>query len=85
MGGTTAALTTYEKSTYEEWSSRCLQGVVHAICGNVDAKILDGHRAGEVFAMCDFSNTDYFVIEYGMNDFLSGIPLNDEEDRKSVV
>lgn len=80
MGGTTAALTTYEKSTYEEWSSRCLQGVVHAICGNVDAKILDGHRAGEVFATCDFSNTDYFVIEYGMNDFLSGIPLNDEDD-----
>ena len=30
--------------------------------------------------MCDFSNTDYFVIEYGMNDFLSGIPLNDEDD-----
>ncbi len=80
MGGTTAALVTYESAVYEEWSSRCLQGVVHAICGNVDAKILDGYRAGEVFATCDFSKTDYFVIEYGMNDFLSGIPLNDSED-----
>lgn len=79
MGGTSAALTTYESAIYEKWNSRCLQGVVHAICGNVDAKILDGYRAREVFDTCDFSKTDYFVIEYGMNDFLSGIPLNDEE------
>ena len=80
MGGTTAALTTYESAVYEEWNSRCLQGVVHAICGNIDPKILNGYQAGEVFATCDFSNTDYFVIEYGMNDFLSGIPLNDRDD-----
>lgn len=80
MGGTTAALSTYEKSEYERWSSRSLQGVVHAVCGNIDAGILDGYKAGEVFATCDFNETDYFVIEYGMNDFLSGIPLNNEED-----
>ena len=79
MGGTTAALTTYENANYEEWNSRCLQGVVHAICGKVDPKILDGYRAGEIFGTCDFSQTDYFVIEYGMNDFLAGIPLSDED------
>lgn len=80
MGGTTAALTTYENANYAEWDSRCLQGVVHAICGNVDPKILDGYRAGEIFNTCDFSQTDYFVIEYGMNDFLSGIPISDEDE-----
>lgn len=80
MGGTTAALTTYENAVYDKWNSRCMQGVVHAICGDVDPGILDGYKAREVFDSCDFSNTDYFVIEYGMNDFLSGIPLNDEED-----
>lgn len=80
MGGTTAALTTYENANYGEWNSRCLQGVVHAICGNVDPKILDGYRAGEIFNTCDFSQTDYFVIEYGMNDFLSGIPISDEDE-----
>ena len=79
MGGTTAALTTYENANYEEWNSHCLQGVVHAICGKVDPKILDGYRAGEIFGTCDFSQTDYFVIEYGMNDFLAGIPLSDED------
>lgn len=80
MGGTTAALTTYENATYEKWTSRCMQGVVHAICGNVDSGIFEGHTAADVFKKCDFSKTDYFVIEYGMNDFLSGIPLNDEDD-----
>ncbi len=78
MGGTTAALSTYESAIYEEWTSRSLQGVVHAISGNIDAGILDGYRAGEVFATCDFSKTDYFVIGYGMNDFLSAIPMNND-------
>lgn len=80
MGGTTAALDTYESAIYDKWNSRCMQGVVHAICGDVSAGIMDGYQAGEVFASCDFSKTDYFVIEYGMNDFLSGVPLNDEDD-----
>lgn len=80
MGGTTAALSQYENAVFEEWTSRGLQGVVHAICGNVDAGILNGYRAGEVFATCDFSKTDYFVIEYGMNDFLSAIPINNDSN-----
>ena len=80
MGGTTAALTTYEKSEYEKWDSRCLQGVVHVLCGNVNSSLLDGFAAAESYAACDIENTDYFVIEYGMNDFLSAIPLNDMDD-----
>lgn len=80
MGGTTAALSTDESAEYGKWTSRCLQGVVHAICGDVDPGIMEGHKAKEVFDSCDFSETDYFVLEYGMNDFLSSIPLNDETD-----
>ncbi|NLL77694.1 MAG: SGNH/GDSL hydrolase family protein [Clostridiales bacterium] len=80
MGGTTAALSKYESAVFETWSSRGLQGVVNAICGNIDAGILDGFRAGEVFASCDFDKTDYFVIEYGMNDFLSAIPINNDSN-----
>lgn len=80
MGGTSAGLTTYEKGEYENWDSRSLQGVVHVLCGNVNSSLLDGTKAGEVYASCDVENTDYFVIEYGMNDFLKGIPLNDEGD-----
>lgn len=80
MGGTTAALTTYEKSEYEKWDSRSLQGVVHVLCGNVSSSLLEGYAAKTSYDSCNLASTDYFVIEYGMNDFLSGIPLNDLED-----
>lgn len=79
MGGTTAALLENESAVYEEWTSRSLQGVVHVICGNVAPSLMDGYKAREIFDSCDFSETDYFVLEYGMNDFLSCVPLNNEE------
>ena len=72
MGGTTAALLPGEDGNFQTWDSRCLIGVVNAILGNVDGSFLDGYRAGEILDECDFSKTDYFVIEYGINDFLTG-------------
>ena len=51
MGGTTAALSTYESAVYEEWNSRCLQGVVHAICGNIDSEILMDIRRERYFLL----------------------------------
>lgn len=71
MGGTTAALMPGEQYNYDNWNSRSLLGVVNAILGNIDPGIFDGYRAGEILKECDFSKTDYFVIEYGINDFLS--------------
>lgn len=86
MGGTTAALGEGETGDYTHWDSRCLLGVVNAIVGNIDPGIFDDYKAGEVMKECDFSKTDYFVIEYGINDFLSQIPtsryLADGETRK---
>lgn len=72
MGGTTAALMSGENAEFSTWDSRSLMGVVNAILGNVDGSFLDGYRAGEILKECDFSKTDYFVIEYGVNDFLTG-------------
>ncbi|MBD5475944.1 MAG: hypothetical protein HDR17_08205 [Lachnospiraceae bacterium] len=72
MGGTTAALLPGEDADFPTWDSRSLMGVVNAILGNVDGSFLDGYRAGEILKECDFSKTDYFVIEYGVNDFLTG-------------
>lgn len=76
MGGTTAALLEGETSDYATWDSRCLLGVVNAIVGNIDTKIFDDYKAGEIMKSCDFSKTDYFVIEYGINDFLSKVPTS---------
>ncbi len=76
MGGTTAALLPGESMDYPQWDSRCLLGVVNAITGRIDTKIFDNYKAGELMKTCDFSKTDYFVIEYGINDFLSKIPTS---------
>jgi len=72
MGGTTAALMPNEQYNFATWDSRCLMGVVNAIVGNINTDIFDGYAAGEVLKTCDFEKTDYFIIEYGVNDFLTG-------------
>jgi lysophospholipase L1-like esterase len=72
MGGTTAALMPTEQYNYAIWDSRCLLGVVNAILGNINTDIFDDYAAGEILKECDFSQTDYFILEYGVNDFLTG-------------
>lgn len=71
IGGTTAALLPNEQYNFATWNSISLLGIVNAILGNINPDIFDGYEAGEVLQKCDFSQTDYFVIEYGINDFLS--------------
>lgn len=71
MGGTTAALLPGESAEREKWESRCLLGVVQAIQGNISYDIFDGFPAKDVLENCDFDKTDYFILEYGVNDFLS--------------
>lgn len=72
IGGTYAALMPNEQYNFEEWNSQGLLGVVNAILGNINPGVFAGTRAGEILEECDFDKTDYFVIEYGVNDFLSG-------------
>lgn len=72
MGGTTAALMPTEQYNYATWDSRCLLGVVNAILGNINTDIFDDYAAGKILEECDFDETDYFIIEYGVNDFLTG-------------
>lgn len=76
MGGTTAALLSNEPAGFDLWNSRSLLGVVNAIVGNIKPDIFEGYRAGDVLKECDFSKTDYFVIEYGINDFLAQVPIS---------
>lgn len=71
MGGTTAALLPNEQYNFATWDSRGLLGVVNGILGNINTDIFDGYAAGEVLKTCDFEKTDYFIIEYGVNDFLT--------------
>jgi lysophospholipase L1-like esterase len=72
MGGTTAALLPNDQYNYATWDSRCMLGVVNAILGNINTDIFDDYAAGTILKECDFSKTDYFILEYGVNDFLTG-------------
>lgn len=71
IGGTTAALLTNEQYNYADWSSIGLLGVINAMLGNINPYIFDEYETGKILKECDFSKTDYFVIEYGINDFTS--------------
>lgn len=72
IGGTTAAVMLDETREFDKWESTSLVGIVNAIVGNISPEIFDKYEAGNVLKECDFSQTDYFVIEYGLNDFLCG-------------
>lgn len=74
MGGTTAALLPNYHYNLDHWESWCLLGIVNAILGKIDSSIFDGYPPESVLKECDFDQTDYFVIEYGINDFLSKVP-----------
>lgn len=77
IGGTTAAVILDEPRDFSNWVSISLVGIVNAIVGNISPEIFDKYEAGNVLRECDFSQTDYFIIEYGLNDFLCGkVPQN---------
>lgn len=69
IGGTTAALLPGEQFNFESWYSTGLLGVVYAIVGDVKPEVFAGYETENLLKECDFSKTDYFVIDYGINDF----------------
>ena len=76
MGGTAASLLPGEPHGIENWNSRCFLGMVYAITGKVDPSFFSQYHAYDVFQSCDFSKTDVFVIEYGVNDYFNGAAVN---------
>lgn len=75
IGGTCAALKSDEPRDPAQWSSWSMLEVINVMMGTLPASNFDGLRAGEILGNpnIDFSQTDYFIVEYGTNDFLSGI------------
>lgn len=80
IGGTCAALEAEESADKDEWTSTSLLGVVNAITGQIPTDVFEGKTAKEILdnPNVDFSQTDYFIIEYGMNDFLRATPIDSE-------
>ena len=76
IGGTCAALHKDNTTSYENWDSCSVLGMAKAIVGKVSPDCFNQYHAREVFDNCDFSKTDYFIIECGTNDFLSQYPID---------
>lgn len=76
IGGTSAALKKDDPTNYDKWDSTSVLGMAKAIQGVINPDIFNGYHAREVFERCDFSKTDYFIVECGTNDFLSKNPIS---------
>lgn len=81
IGGTTAAVPLTQGQDLQSWESDGGLGMTYAIVGDVSPDFLQQYSEidyqRKVFAGCDFSKTDVFVVEYGVNDFMSKIPIDD--------
>ena len=82
IAGTCASIEMDEQYENERWTSRSLVGIVKAMTGEITTGVFEGTRAKELLDNpdIDFSKTDYFVIEYGLNDFFKATPLANEDN-----
>ena len=80
IGGTTASLeaSTANYEDYENWSSNCFVGMVHAFTGKVKKENILSSNPDLMTAMDSVNpaDVDYYFIEYGANDFFAKVPLD---------
>ena len=68
-----------------QWGTTCGVNLMKAITGELDDSCLNGwDYQKNVFESCDFAKTDLFILEYGVNDYLSKKPMYNPDDRSSV-
>ncbi|MDE6202699.1 MAG: SGNH/GDSL hydrolase family protein [Lachnospiraceae bacterium] len=86
IGGTSASIEADESAESAQWTSRSLVGIVNAIIGKIPTDIFAGSKTKEILdnPNIDFSQTDYFVIEYGINDFFRGVAQSDPDSIYNV-
>ena len=82
IGGTSASIEIDEQQESELWTSRGLCGIVNALLKKIPTDIFAGTRTGELLnnPHIDFSQTDYFIVEYGTNDFFRGVRQSDPDN-----
>ncbi len=90
VGGTTATMIDANPDDDpENWHSRSLLGMVYAVCGRISPDYLKDYDGGDdeyaIFKSCDFSKTDYFIIEYGVNDFMNKVKMSALYDPRTFI
>ena len=81
IGGTTASVEVGASWEDEKWDYTCGAGVAKALAGFVDPDKLRDCTAKNIIKehKDDFKKTDIFVIEYGVNDFMYGRTIVDND------
>ena len=78
IGGTCASIAMDESTFNETWNSTSGIGVAKAMKGEVSLDSLRDCTAKTLLRDCadEFSKTDIFVVEFGINDFLANRPIS---------
>ena len=84
VAGSTAGLASNNNPDFSTWTVANFIGVSHVLTGEINSSILDGHEAANVLKTFDPSKTDYFIVEYGINDFLSSIPRESDQSAEDM-
>ena len=81
IGGTCAAAERDAKFENERWDCTCGLGMVKALVGDISIDVLRDCAATQIMRehMDEIKQSDIFIIEYGINDFLSGKPMASED------
>ncbi len=87
IGGTCA---TVEPDAYledERWNCTCGLGMVKALIGDINIDVLRDCTATQILRdhMEEIRKSDVFIIEYGINDFLSVKPLSSDDYRSGMT
>jgi len=74
IGGTCASVSRNDTWEDERFGDVCGLGVTKALVGRISVDVLQNCTAASIIRdnMEDFKNTDIFIVEYGINDFLAG-------------
>lgn len=85
IGGTPASLERGSSPDVSGWTDTCFVGLAYALAGKVDRSILDPHPAiKEQMEQINPANVDFYVIEYGANDYINGKDLWNPDDQYDV-
>ena len=87
IGGTCATVEPDAQLENERWDCTCGLGMVKALAGEVELDALRDCTATQILRdhMDEIRNTDVFIIEYGINDFLSVKPLSSDDYRSGLT
>lgn len=76
IGGVSATVAPDETTTNEDWNSTSGVGIAKVLSGKVSPDVLRDTTAKKIIVdnYDVFKNTDLFIIEYGINDYLADHP-----------